>query len=199
MKLYGALLLAASALLACTAQNPYDPLADYEEVSAVSVLDAPAPVAVGPEQRKAAAHGKYLVELLGCGSCHTDGALIGEPRAERRLAGSRIGIAYSNPLANRYPGIVFAPNITPDLRTGIGAWTENQIVDAIRAGVGRHGNRRILVMPWQGFQKISDEDVNAIAQYLRSLEPVAHQVPAEVAPGKPTSEAFVHFGIYRPR
>lgn len=195
------LLLAPVVLIACVSEAPYDPLEDYEELQATTILDAPSPVASedSPEARRIVARGEYLVELLGCGSCHTDGALVGEPRMDRSLAGSRIGIAYTNPLEFRYPGVVYAPNITPDDETGIGLWTDQQIADAIRAGQGRHGQRRILVMPWQGYAKLSYEDAFAIARYLRSIEPVSHRIPQEVQPGQPANEPFVHFGVYRSR
>jgi hypothetical protein len=139
------------------------------------------------------------VELLGCGACQTDGALIGAANTHKALAGSRIGIAWSNPLGDKYPGVVYPPNITPDLETGIGKWSDPQIADAIRAGIGRHGSRRISTMPWPGYAKIYDEDIAAITAYLRSIEPVVHRVPDEVAPGQPASEPFVYFGVYRSR
>lgn len=187
-------------LIACAAQAPFDPLADYEEVDPATIQDAPAPaITTQASDDPAIARGKYLVELLGCGSCHTDGALVGEARLDRALAGSSIGIAYTNPMAYRYPGIVFPPNLTPDTRTGIGAWSTRDIVEAIRAGDGRHGQGRILVMPWQGYRKLVEEDAMAIARYLQSLTPVAHSVPGNVVPGNATREDFVHFGVYRTR
>ena len=185
-------------LIACTTQSAYDPLSDYEEVQATTILTAPAATpAASPEEQRIVERGRYLTELLGCGSCHTDGALVGEPRPDRALAGSRIGIAYSNPLQFANPGIVFAPNLTPDPDTGIGLWSEQDLIDAIRKGEGRHGNRPILVMPWQGYAGINYDDAFAIARYLRRLESVVHQVPAEVLPGRRTAERYVHFGVYR--
>jgi len=195
-------LLAFAAFLlvvACATDEYYDPLRDYEEVEAVTILDAPTPAGVAPENQAAVARGEYLIELLGCGSCHTDGALFGEPVIERSLAGSTIGIAYTNPLEYEHPGIVYAPNLTPDVETGIDRWSDQQIVAAIRAGQGRHGERRILVMPWQGYAKISNEDAWAIVGYLRSLEPVNHRVPEDVLPGHEATDPFVHFGFYRTR
>lgn len=185
----------------CAHVNSYNPLDDYVELDAVTILEAPDPgyARVAPENREAVTHGKYLVELLGCGTCHTDGALLGMPQNSRAMAGSGVGIAYTNPLANDRPGIVFAPNLTPDNRTGIGLWTEQQIIDAVRVGQGRHGNRRILVMPWQGYAKLSENDVRAIAGYLQSLAPVEHLVPEDVPIGRRTSETFVHFGVYQSR
>lgn len=190
------------ALLAgCAAPSSYDPLADYEEMDAATILDAPSarPGATSPAERDRVAHGEYLVELLGCGSCHTDGALVGDPDTAKSLAGSRTGIAYSNPLGERFPGIVYPSNITPDIETGIGTWSDRQIANAIRAGIGRHGNRRIATMPWQGYARLSDDDLTAIVSYLRSIEPVQHRVPAEVPPGRRASEPFVYFGVYRSR
>lgn len=187
----------ASFLAGCVAGE--DPLADYEQVDAVAIFDAPAAVGVAPENRDAVAKGEYLVELLGCGSCHTDGALVGDPDMSRWLAGSRVGVAYSNPMQFDRPGVVFPPNITPDEETGIGRWSRREIADAIRAGSGRHGQGRILVMPWQGYGKLTDNDVLAIVGYLENLEPVRHRLPENVPPGRGTSERYVHFGVYRSR
>lgn len=193
--------LASVLLAACAGAARYDPLTDYEELESTTILDAPKPDAgsYAPEHRFVVARGKYLVELLGCGACHTDGALEGAPRPDLALAGSHIGIAFSNPLGNDRPGIVYPPNITPDVETGIGNWTDQQIADALRAGVGRHGQRRIAVMPWQGYAKLNDEDTDAIVGYLRSIEPVRHRVPAEVAPGQKAAAPFVYLGVYRSR
>ena len=199
MKIRKLLLLLPLVLLACATEAPFDPLIDYEEVDAMTIIDAPTPAYVAPENAELVARGEYLVELLGCGACHTDGALIGEPDMRRSLAGSAIGIAYTNPLDNRNPGVVFAPNITPDRDTGIGRWTDNEIAEAVRSGLGRHGPRRILVMPWQGYAKISDDDAWAIVGYLRSLEPVENMVPADVPEGTRSSSPYVHFGVYRSR
>lgn len=188
-------------LLSCAANSDVGPLDDYQEVPATTILDAPSPQAgqSAPEYREQARHGEYLVELLGCGTCHTDGALVGAPDLDKALAGSRTGIAWSNPLGDKFPAIVYPPNITPDIETGIGARSDQQIADAVRAGVGRHGNRRMTVMPWQGYAKISEEDIAAITAYLRSIEPVSHKVPDEVAPGQEATAPFVYFGVYQSR
>ena len=184
-------------LASCASDSGYNPLADYEPVEATTILDAPTPPGVAPANQAAVNRGEYLVELLGCGACHTDGALIGEPRQGMALAGSSIGIAYTSPFENENPGIVFAPNLTPDRDTGIGRWTDNEIRDAVRTGLGRHGPNRILVMPWQGYARITEDDAWAIVAYLRSLDPIENEVPVNVPMGRPTNETFVHFGVYR--
>jgi len=205
MRINGLALLLPFILASCateTAIEPaYDPLQDYEEVDAVTVLDAPEaePGKYAPENLQQVRRGEYLVELLGCGACHTDGALEGVPDFDKALAGSSIGIAFSSPLGNARPGIVFPPNLTPDEDTGMGLWTDSQIESAIRVGVGRHSGRRIAVMPWQGYTKMEREDVAAIVAYLRSIPAVRHKVPDEVAPGDTSDDPFVYFGVYRSR
>ena len=198
---YGWTLLGWSVLVACASEQAVQPVGDYVETPATPVLEAPpaVPGRYAPADRHKVARGEYLVALLACGACHTDGALIGEPKPDRALAGSRVGIAYINPLGNDRPGVVFPPNITPDVETGIGAWSDMQIADAIRAGAGRHVDRRIVMMPWAGYARLSEDDVSAVVLYLRSIESVKHRVPDAVVPGTETEELFVYFGVYRSR
>lgn len=199
MKRAGIVVVLVALCGACATEAPNDLLDNYEEVDATTILDAPSatPGTYSPRNRAAVERGEYLVELLGCGSCHTDGALIGDPDFDRSLAGSGVGIAYTNPLGESRPGIIYPANITPDDDTGIGTWSDAQIAMAIRAGIGRHGSRRLASMPWQGYAKISQDDVTAIVGYLRSIEAVSHRVPGEVAPGERASHPFVYFGVYR--
>ena len=196
-------LLVAMISAGCATDTAVEPAADpmrgYEEVENTTVLDAPEPVpgSFAPEHLYQVKRGEYLVELLGCGSCHTEGALEGVPDFDKALAGSSIGIAFSNPMGNRYPGIVFPPNLTPDPETGLGGWTDKQIANAVRYGAGRHTSRRIVIMPWQGYSRMTEEDVAAIVAYLRSIKPIRHEVPEEIIPGQDTDKPFVYFGVYR--
>jgi mono/diheme cytochrome c family protein len=196
-----AMFIVAGCATETSTEKAQSPLQDYEEVAASKVLDAPDPVpgTFAPENLYQVERGEYLVELLGCGSCHTDGALEGVPDFDKSLAGSSIGIAYSNPMGDHLPGIAFPPNLTPDLETGLGAWTDKQIMDAVKMGAGRHSNRKIVIMPWQGYSRMTEEDVAAIVAYLRSIKPVRHKVPDEVMPGQVTDAPFVYFGVYRTR
>jgi len=184
---------------ACT--TTYDPLEDYEELDRAPVIEAPPvqPAQAGMEDFELIEQGRYLVELVGCPACHANGALIGEPDFDQWLEGSDVGIAYSNPMKNAKPGVVFPSNLTPDPETGIGSRSDDEIADAIREGFSRHGRHRLLVMPWLAYSALSDADTAAIVTYLRSLPPIEHQVPDHVPPGSNTDELFVHFGIYRSR
>jgi hypothetical protein len=192
------LAVAAGALLLAAAG--FSPLDEFEPVSTAPVLEIPDPV---PELSRAqpgpVARGRYLVGMLGCANCHTDGALIGEPHPQRALAGSRIGIAVSNPLEDPRPGVVYPGNITPDVRTGTGAWSDEALIRVIRTGIDAYGRRHLPVMPWPIYANIADDDVLAIVAYLRAIPPIEFEVPANVRRGEEATAPFVHFGVYRSR
>ena len=196
-----ALIVATMLLAACATEGSFDPLEDYEQLQHAGVVDSPAPVGgqFAPADRDAVDKGRYLVVVLGCGACHTNGAFEGAPDMDKALAGSQTGIAWTNPLETEHPGVVFPSNITPDEQTGIGLLTDAQIANAIRAGTAGHGKRRLRTMPWQGYSWLTDDDVDAIIAYLRSIPAVEHRVPAAVPPGSKTSKPFVYFGVYRTR
>ena len=196
-----ALIVATMFLAACAMERPFDPLEHYEQLPHAGIVDSPAPVGgrFSPADRDAVEKGRYLVVVLGCGACHTNGAFEGAPDMDMALAGSRTGIAWTNPLETEHPGVVFPSNITPDEQTGIGLLTDAQIANAIRAGSSGHGKRRLKTMPWQAYVWLTDDDVDAIIAYLRSIPPIKQQVHAAVPPGSKAREPFVYFGIYRTR
>jgi mono/diheme cytochrome c family protein len=193
------LLPLAGIAVACTPTPNRTIPEGLQEVGAVTVLQTPQPrpdALAGPDAAQIA-HGRYLVELIGCGACHTDGAIVGEPNAARLLAGSTVGIAYTSPLRDKYPGVVYPANLTPEPATGLGGWTDEQIAAAIRSGTRQHGSGKLIAMSWPLYQGMSDADVNSIVAYLRSIPPVEHKVPAAVTPGTKASAPYVHFGVYR--
>jgi hypothetical protein len=100
-------------------------------------------------------------------------------------------------LFSNYEELDYPSNITPDEETGIGSWSDQQITAAIRSGIGRHGDRRIATMPWQGYARMTDDDAAAMLAYLHSIEPIRNRVPKEVSPGKAAASPFVYFGVYR--
>lgn len=175
------------------------PLEHYEAVYTKTALETPAPdpVALAHLDATLVRRGRYLVEIAGCAACHTDGALIGEPSATRPLAGSHLGIAFTNPFLGKSPGIAYPSNLTPDPRTGLGNWGDDQIVAAIRSGDPTASSGHLIVMPWPLYQHMSDDDVSAIVMYLRSIPAIEHQVPARVAPGTRATTSYVYFGVFR--
>jgi mono/diheme cytochrome c family protein len=175
--------------------QPANPIAGMQEVTASKGLAVPE----APEGDESAARGRYLVGLLGCASCHTQGALIGEPDPAKSLAGSQIGIAYTNPMSGRHPGVVYPGNLTSDPATGLGNWSEADIVKVLRSGLMRHGRQSRPIMPWVSYAQLTDEDATAIAHYLKTLPAVVHRVPPTVSPGTPAGTPLVHVGLYRSR
>lgn len=128
------------------------------------------------------ARGKYLVSLGGCNDCHTPGHFFGKPDMSRVLGGSDVGFAIP------HLGVFVAPNLTPDKATGLGSWTDAQIVAAITTGVTPQGRKLAPVMPYEGLKNLTKSDALAIAAYLKSLPPVSHQVPGPFGPDQtPTS------------
>jgi len=73
---------------------------------------------------------------------------------------------------------VFSSNITPDRKTGIGAWSDEQIITAIREGKTPNGNIIFPPMPVPTYHGMSDYDAKAIVTYLRTLKPVRQVIPA---------------------
>ena len=99
------------------------------------------------------ARGAYLATAAGCADCHTDAKNGGRP-----YAGGR---ALTTPF-----GTFYAPNITPDMVTGIGQWSDVQFLNALREGVRPDGSNFFPVFPYPSFTKITDGDVRAIKAYL---------------------------------
>jgi mono/diheme cytochrome c family protein len=191
--------LALSAALLSGCGSIAYPLGHYEAVYTKASLETPAPDPVALSRLDAARvnRGRYLVEIAGCGTCHTDGALIGESSAARLLAGSHLGIAYTNPFRDALPGVAYPSNLTPDPRTGLGTWSDAQIAAAIRSGELAADPGHLMVMPWPLYQHMSDDDVTAIVEYLRSIPAIEHPVPKRVAPGTRASTPYVYFGVFR--
>lgn len=117
------------------------------------------------------ARGKYLVTIGACGECHTPGALMGKPDEARYLGGSDVSFFLPD------LGYFHPPNLTSDPETGLGKWSEDQIVTSLRTGKRPDGRVLVPVMPWMSLAKLSDEDAYAIAAFLKSLPPISNKVP----------------------
>lgn len=137
-----------------------------------------------PASADPVARGRYLTTTMGCNDCHTPGYFYGAPDTTRLLSGSDLG--WVGPW-----GVVHARNLTPD-STGIGAWTAEQIVQAIRTGNTPDGRQLAPIMPWTDFAHLTDDDAMAIASFLKSLPPIHHVNLPVIPPGqKPTGSNVV--------
>jgi mono/diheme cytochrome c family protein len=127
--------------------------------------------------------GRYLTEAGDCAACHTD------PRSGKPFAGGR-------PVQTPF-GTVVAPNITPDRKTGIGAWSDQQFDDAVRHGRMPDG-MMYPAMPYPYYTRMSRDDVMAIRAYLRTLTPVENVVHSNQLPFPFSIRAMMHVwdGLY---
>ena len=116
------------------------------------------------------ARGKYIVSISGCSDCHTPGGMLGSPDMKRYLGGSDVGFSIPG------QGVFVGSNLTPDAETGLGKWTADQIVTAIRKGKRPDGSELSGVMPSASFAHLTDEDAFAVAAFLKSLPPVSNKV-----------------------
>jgi cytochrome c5 len=103
--------------------------------------------------------GEYLVKLADCMACHTDTNSMGTP-----FAG---GLKINTPF-----GALYTPNITPDKTTGIGSWTDDEFVRAMREGISPDGSYYFPVFPYNYFSKMSRDQILAIKAYLDSIPAV---------------------------
>jgi mono/diheme cytochrome c family protein len=103
------------------------------------------------------ARGKYIFGATGGCGCHT------EPKGAANAGGRK----YEGPF-----GTVYSTNITPDTKTGIGGWTDEQIITAIRLGRRPNGERILPVHPFTSFNGMAEEDLAALVAFLRTVQPV---------------------------
>lgn len=147
--------------------------------------------------------GRYLVTIGGCNDCHTPlkmGPKGPEPDMTRMLSGHPESLVLSpapktegtwmwagavtmTAFAGPW-GISYAANLTPDKNTGLGIWTEEMFLKALKTGKHWGTARPILPpMPWQNLAQAKDEDLKAIFAYLHSIPPIKNHVPdAVIAP-----------------
>lgn len=149
------------------------------------------------------ARGSYLVKIMGCNDCHTPWTMTErgpEPDMARQLsghpqseiitkapalgagpwvwAGSGTNTAFAGPW-----GVSFTANLTPDDETGLGKWTEESFIAAIRTGKHEGQGRPILPpMPWPMYRNATDADLRAVFAYLQSLPPIQNRVPLPIDP-----------------
>jgi hypothetical protein len=155
--------------------------------------------------------GRMLIIGGGCHDCHTpkkvgpngpeadmDRMLSGHPESEgvpppfKPIKGSPYVIHINGHLTawSGDWGVSFAANLTPDQNTGLGIWTEDMFVTALKQGKHMGKSRPILPpMPWNWYGQLPDEDLKAMFAYLKSIKPIANRVPVPLTPdGKPIEQ-----------
>ncbi len=150
------------------------------------------------------ARGKLLVLAGGCNDCHTPrrfdpelGALApdwtrmlsghpeGAPDPQGELGPNDVGLVGPTFTSFKLPiGTIYSMNLTPDIDTGTGSWTEKMFLDVFRKGrhLGGDGRPVYPPMPWSWIRYLSDEDLKAMFAYLRSIPPLRNLPPTEKVP-----------------
>lgn len=113
----------------------------------------------------AVVRGAYLAAAAGCAECHTDAKNNGPPYAGGRVLRTAFGT-------------MTTPNITPDVATGIGRWSEADFVRAMRWGIAPDGTHYVPAFPFPYFARLSDGDLADLKAFLDNLTPVQHEAPA---------------------
>jgi mono/diheme cytochrome c family protein len=108
------------------------------------------------------AEGQYIFALAGGCACHT------VPKETPHAGGRAFPIPF---------GTVYSTNITQDKETGLGAWSDQQIQDAMVKGIRRDGSWILPVMPYEKYSGMAQEDLKALVAYLRTLKPVKKPTP----------------------
>jgi mono/diheme cytochrome c family protein len=153
------------------------------------------------------ARGKYLVTVAGCNDCHTPwivGPKGPEPDMSRMLSGHPetmglppapapqgpwIGATAATNTAFSGPwGVSYTANLTPDLETGLGKWTQRNFSETIRTGRHMGRGRPILPpMPIPMYKHFTDADLEAIFSYLQTIPAVSNRVPEPLSPSVPVA------------
>lgn len=169
---------------------------------ALAVAAAPVTLAAEGKGGVSAERGKYLVAIAGCNDCHTPLKMTPQgpqPDTSRLLSGHPAELHAATPAKTEGVwgwagtltmtafsgpwGISYAANLTPDMETGIGAWSDAAFIGAVKTGKHMGAGRPLLPpMPWQNLGKMTDEDLKSVFAYLQSIPPIKNQVPDPVEP-----------------
>ena len=188
------LLVCAFYVWACT--NPNDTTNKTETAKSI----------VAEVAKDTVLHGKYLVEIMGCGDCHSPKMMTaqgpvpdpkrlisGHPAADKLPPFPNPKTTYSGAWALFTPdltvgvgpwGVNYAANLTPH-DTGMGNWTYEQFKKALTQGKskGLDGGRMLMPpMPWQNYVHMKEDDIQAVFAYLKSIPPVDNIVPQPTPP-----------------
>jgi hypothetical protein len=109
-----------------------------------------------------AARGQYIFAVAGGCACHT------EPKETPHAGGRAFPIPF---------GTVYSTNITQDKETGLGAWTDQEIYDAMVKGIRKDGGRILPVMPYEKYSGMAQEDLKAMIAFMRTIKPVKKATP----------------------
>lgn len=122
------------------------------------------------------ARGEYLANhVAACMDCHSkrDFSKYSGPVVPGSEGGG--GLVFNEKFG--LPGTIYGKNITPDAETGIGNWTDDELLRAMTQGINKKGDTLFPLMPYPNFNRMAKEDLMSIIAYIRTLKPIKNQVP----------------------
>jgi mono/diheme cytochrome c family protein len=168
------------------------PLAALPVVALVFAAYADAAAGIDTQDYNQVERGRYLTVAGDCAGCHT------QPGSGKDFAGGR-------PIETPF-GTLLGSNITPDPETGVGAWSDDEFINALTQGTGRNGAHLYPAMPYAYFTKVTRDDALAIRAYLNTVPAVHNAVDPNQLPFPFNVRAslvgwdalFFKPGVYRP-
>jgi hypothetical protein len=146
---------------------------DFPVSLMVNTMPAKAPESLMPNPDSTVKYGKYLVTIANCGACHSKGH-SGKPDPDSLFSG---GVEF------RFPGSVTrSMNITPDNGTGIGLWSRQQFIQRFKVYQDISKSMKLspgefnTPMPWNNYTNMTEKDLGAIYDYLRTVKPIKNKV-----------------------
>ena len=137
-------------------------------VSLIGLILVSAPASA--QEADAVARGKYIFGIAGCAACHTDEANKGPLLAGGRELKTPFGVFYS-------------PNITPDPATGIGNWSDEDFIGALREGRAPDGSHLFPVFPYTSYTRMTEDDIRDLKAYIFSLPAISRENrPHDITP-----------------
>ena len=127
--------------------------------------------------KKVVERGEYLaVHVALCIECHSshDMSKYSGPIIPGTEGGG--GFAFDQKLG--LPGVVYGRNITPDSATGIGTWSDAEVLRAVTQGISKNGDTLFPLMPYPHMNRMAKDDIMSIIAYIRTLKPISNKVPA---------------------
>jgi cytochrome c553 len=156
--------------------------------------------------------GEYLVTIGVCSACHTSPKVEPEPPTSgsasfvseigkrsdpdwvKHLDGSKElagGVPFIIRFSKDMGGVVYSRNITMDMETGLGNWTEDEIFDVIKSGKRKDGSNLFLFAPHTFFKNLAENDIRAIVAYLKEQTPVKNKINERDLPFSPQPASSV--------
>lgn len=132
--------------------------------------------------KKVLERGEYLANhVAGCIDCHSkrDFNKYSGPVIPGTEGGG--GFVFDEKLLG-FPGKIYGRNITPDNETGIGTWTDEEIIKAVTLGISKNGDTLFPLMPYMSYNHMAKSDLLSIIAYIRTIKPIRNKVEARVLP-----------------